>query len=112
MSIYMYHRVLKKILGKKKFNELSNYTLKRVNEVFGEKSKFTVRKLVYANTSAVLIIGLIKAKKYDNNKLFNALKIKELQSNEYFVENDIEKFIAEYSEYINLIAKNISKGEK
>jgi len=104
--------LLKEILGEQKFKELNDYTLKRVKEVFGKQTLYKTKKLVYANTSTVLIIGVVKAKEYDNDELLERLHINDLQSKMFFVEKDIDKFIAEFYEYINIIETNMKGGFK
>lgn len=110
--MYRNNKILKKILGKKQYNELTNDTKKRVIEVFGKQSIIVTKKLIYANNSAVLIIALLKAKKYSDNKSFEKVFVNQLQNNQYLVEKNMDDFIQEYSRYINLIEKKMKSKVK
>ena len=101
-------RVLKKLLGEKQYKELIIYTRKRVKDVFGKQSIIVTKKLIYANNSAVLIIALLKARKYSDIIFFEKVNISSLQNNEYLIQNDINEFIKEYSKYINIIEESLN----
>lgn len=107
--MYKNNRILKKILGKKQYRELTNYTEKRVSEVFGKQSILVTKKLIYANNSAVLIIALLKARKYSDSIFFEKVNVSQLQNSQYLVQNDINEFIEEYLQYINIIVKSLDR---
>lgn len=107
--MYRNIRVLKKLLGKKQYKELIVYTRKRVREVFGKQSILVTKKLIYANNSAVLIIALLKARKYSDSLFFEKVNVSLLQSNQYLIQNDINEFIEEYSIYIDVITAGLLK---
>ena len=92
-------KTLKRILGKEKYEKLLNFTNRRVEQEFGKQPKYITKKIVYANMSAVLIVGMVK----DKSKLEDYLHLKQLNSDKYFVEEDINKFVKEFSEYILLV---------
>ena len=94
-------KTLKRVLGKEKYEELLTFTYKRVEAKFGKQPKFITKKIVYANMSAVLIVGMVK----DKSKLEDYLHLKQLNSNQYFIEVDVNKFVEVFSNYINLVEK-------
>lgn len=105
MYMYKNNRILKKILGKKQYEELTNYTKKRVIDVFGKQPILVTKKLIYANNSAVLIIALLKTKKGYEKGAYVSKKL----DNKYLIEKNIENFTKEYTRYIDLIEKNFAK---
>lgn len=105
MYMYKNNRILKKILGKKQYKELTNYTKKRVIDVFGKQPILVTKKLIYANNSAVLIIALLKTKKGYEKGAYVSKKL----DNKYLIEKNIENFTKEYARYIDLIEKNFAK---
>ena len=78
---------------------LCNYKLS--GQLGGTMDKYITKKIVYANTSAVLIVGMVK----DKSKLEDYLHLKQLNSNQYFIEEDVNKFVEVFSDYINLVEK-------
>ena len=102
------NRILKKILGKEQYKELTNYTKKKVIDIFGKQPVLVTRKLIYANNSAVLIIALLKTKRRYEKGAYISKKI----NNQYLIENNIKDFTKEYARYVDLIEKNIKIQSK
>lgn len=105
-----YEILIKQLLGPKKYRELRNYTLKRVQEKFNKQNKYVTEKIIYANHSAILIVAALKAKKAPNSKIVSSLHI-DLNNKEFFIEEDFENFLNVYSEYINILSEELKKRE-
>lgn len=103
MCMFRNNRILKKILGKKQYKELTNYTKKKVIDVFGKQPLLVTRKLIYANNAAVLIIAVLKTKKRYEKGVYISGNL----NNQYLIENNIEDFTKEYVKYIDLIEKKL-----
>lgn len=106
MKKFKYEKMIEEILGNEKYKELKEYTIKRVKEKFEKQTKYIAKKLIYVNHSAILIIAILKTREASNEEISKKLYI---NSNKYFIEKDINKFIDVYSEYINIICKEINK---
>lgn len=104
-----YEIMLEEFLGIEKYNELRQFTVKRVQEEFKKQTRFVTKKLIHANHTAILIIAALKATEASDIEILNNLHISDMHSNKYFIEQDINKFIDVYSEYINTISKEIKK---
>lgn len=104
-----YEIILNDFLGTKKYKELRQFTIKRIEKVFGKQTGDITKKLIYANHSAILIIASLKVKDVEDYEILNNLHINDMNSNKYFIEKDIDKFIDIYSEYIDIITKEIKK---
>ena len=106
------NRVLKPVLGKKRFKELCLYTKKRVKEEFWDKGYFERKRLISINNSAVLIIGLGKARKYKDFVIKEFLSFDILVSEDNLIEDDYEKFIKEYESFIDDIVRHMQNLSK
>ena len=104
-----YELMLQDFLGTKKYKELNQYTIKRIKQDFEKQTKYVTKKLVYANHTAILIIAALKAKDAPDSEILKNLHINDLDSNKFFIEEDFEKFLDVYSEYINIISEEIKK---
>lgn len=104
--------MLKEFLGIKKYKELRQFTIKRIKEVFEKQTGYVARKLIYANHSAILIIAALRAEEVSDSEILKNLHINDMNSNKYFIEKDLDKFIDVYSNYINLISEEIKKKRK
>lgn len=106
------NRVLRPVLGKKRFKELCLYTEKRVKEEFWDKNFFEKRRLISINNSAVLIIGLGKARKYKDFVIKEYLGFDNLVIQDNLIEDDYEKFIKEYESFIDDIVRHMQNLSK
>lgn len=104
-----YEIMLEDLLGTKKYKELKKFTIKKIKEIFNKQTGYVTRKLVYANHSAILIIATLKANNATDSEILKNLHISDMNSNKYFIEEDIEKFLNVYSEYIILVTDAIKK---
>lgn len=104
-----YEIMLEEFLGTKKYKELRQFTIKKIKEVFEKQTGYVTKKLIYANHSAILIIAALRAKDAGECEILDNLYINKMNTNKYFIEKDIDKFIDVYSEYINIITEEIKK---
>jgi len=104
-----YEIMLEDFLGTKKYKELRQFTIKKIKEVFKKQTDYVNSKLIYANHSAILIIAALKANEASDSEILKNLHISDMNSNKYFIEEDIEKFLDVYSEYITLLTEAIKK---
>lgn len=100
------NRLLRKLLGNMEYRNLTNFTLKEVNNKFKLKSKLKTKRIVKINNAYVLILTLTQSKRL-KPKSFNKVKINNKINSKYLVGNDIDSFIKKYSYYINLLKNKI-----
>ncbi len=105
MEIEEYEKILNKILGKEKYAELCNLTFAKIEEKFKSEDIVTAKKIAHTNHLAILIIGLLARKNTEKCDVIKKLDLKNTLGSKYLIEDNFEKFIEFYSDYINDIKK-------
>src|SRR5574344_2117279 len=95
--------IIKKVLGKSKYEELFDYTMKLILDKFGKIRSDKAIDIANINFQVILIISIEKAKGCSNEEILKILHWKNKKSYKYIVANSIDEFISLYDEYIKLI---------
>jgi len=106
-----YEQILSHILGKEKYKQLCQLTFMKIEEKFEEINIVSASKIAYTNHLAIFIIGILKSKNIEKDKIIKSLEQKDELINPYLIEENLDKFIQIYSEYIEMVKKyNEEKG--
>lgn len=98
-----YTLTLTKILGKDKYQELVDYSFEKVHEKFGNIKTNKAVKIVKINHQNLMIISMLKAKKYKDQEIIKLLHFDKKNSYKFIVADSLDKFVSIYEEYIRLI---------
>ena len=112
MYIRNSNMVLKKIFGRKEFKELKKFTSKKVEEKFGKQGFLNKKYFIDINNSAMLIIGLVKARNYKDTVLPDFLNLERLTERKLLIEDKLEDLINVYSKYIDKVVDYMKRKEK
>jgi hypothetical protein len=104
-----YTIILTKILGKDRYEQLVDYSFKKVQVKFGNIRTDRVTKIVKINHQALMIISILKARQCSDIEIMRILHWDKKKSYKYVVSNSFEEFKNIYEEYINLIIEFIQK---
>ena len=104
-----YTIILKKILGKDKYEQLVDYSFSKVLKKFGKIRTDKAVDIVKINHQELMIISIFKAKNYTEDQIINILHWDKKKAYKFIVANSFEEFKNIYDEYINLIIDFIKK---
>lgn len=98
-----YTITLKKILGKEKYEELVDYTVKNIRNKFGNIKADKAVNIAKVNHQFLVIIALLKAKNFEDNVIIEFLHWNKKKSFKYVVTNNFDDYIKIYKDYLDLI---------